>query len=52
MVQRIDPDAEAVVDTVEDVGIVPDGLFELDGAVWVASDAGPNPADSTTLPAR
>ena len=41
VVQRIDPDAEAVVDTVEDVGIVPDGLFELDGAVWVASDAGP-----------
>jgi streptogramin lyase len=41
VVQRIDPDTGAVVGTVEDVGIVPDGLFSFDAAVWVASDSGP-----------
>jgi streptogramin lyase len=41
VVQRVDPDLDELAATVEDVGIVPDGLFELDGAVWVASDSGP-----------
>jgi streptogramin lyase len=40
-VQRIDQRSNAVVATLEDAGTTPDGLVEFDGAVWVASDPGP-----------
>lgn len=36
----IDPETERV-DTFEDVGDYPDGLLAHDGALWIASDLGP-----------
>ena len=49
-VQRIDPQTNTVVVTLTDVGTTPDGLVELDGAVWVASDSGPYPSDRSDGP--
>ena len=51
-VQRIDRRSNAVVATLEDAGTTPDGLVEFDGALWVASDSGPqlhriDPTDAT-----
>jgi streptogramin lyase len=40
-VQWIDPQTNTVGATLDDAGTTPDGLVELAGAVWVASDSGP-----------
>jgi streptogramin lyase len=40
-VQEIDPATDHVATTIDGVGTTPDGLCELDGGIWVASESGP-----------